>query len=249
MSERRALAFRELNKRFVTLPKGYLPGDTEKKFIPSFDSIPAVTRQDWEGFMLSQPKEFPKDGTRNWEWKSCMNCPVTHVNWEEGKDKNFARAEVQDFVDQVNAEARRQGVPCDYSVDSDDQLHYKYRGDVTGKSTAKYTVAKNEDDELIDVNEGNMNEYITHLGNSNTDGTGDQIQPLGTKKPNAFNIERPSVWIMSKESYSSDPDDGRSMRSGSWLSDIDGVNSAFRFHLTAGSHGVNVGFALARTCH
>jgi hypothetical protein len=230
--------FYEFDAQFVTIPAGFLPND--RKEIASFETgkYPAVTEKLWQKIMGSLPNGYQPKGP---------NYPITHVNWE---DEDGSPAEVQEFLAKLNEKTAHLG--CTYDLPTDRQLHYLIRGDVTGTNTAKFMMAKDQDGSPIDVNDNNRDDYIWHYGNSDT-GSGRQVQPMGTKKVNAFGIERPSVWMMSKDIYdSTHPDWDRSMRGGSWDVIAYGAESRIRHGAFAGRRfdliGL-MGFPLVRTCH
>lgn len=223
----------ELDKQFVTIPEGKLPNGTQ---IASFqaDKYP-VTQKLWGAIMGSLPQSVQAN---------CPDCPITHVNWE---NQDGSPAEVQTFLAKLNERIKKSG--CTYDLPTDAQLHYMIRGDVTGANTAKYSVAKGEQGNLMDVTDANVNQYVTHYNNSNTDGTGRRIQPVGQKTLNAFGIELGNVWKMSKDIYDpAHPEWGRSVRGGSWDYGVGFAESRIRLNADAGARYGNLGFSLVRTC-
>jgi formylglycine-generating enzyme required for sulfatase activity len=222
--------FAQFDAQFVTIPKGFLPNDTNE--IASFETgkYPAVTEKHWQEIMGSLPEGYQP---------TCPNCPITNVHWE---NEDGSPAEVQDFLSKLNEKTAHLG--CTYDLPTDRQLQYLFRGDETGTNTAQFMMAKNQDGSPVDVNDNNRDDYIWHFGNS-----GAKIQPMGTKKVNAFGIERPSVLMMSKDIYDATrPNLGRSMRGGSWGYSASNAESQIRFHAYAGYRNVGMGFPLVRKC-
>jgi hypothetical protein len=92
------------------------------------------------------------------------------------------------------------------------------------------------------VTDQNVNEYVTHGGNSNG-----QIQPVGRKeiRLNAFGIELGNIWKMSKSLLAPR---ARSVRGGSWLYNVLSARSDVSSSTDAGDRRSNLGFALVRQC-
>jgi formylglycine-generating enzyme required for sulfatase activity len=232
----------QLDRQFVTIPEGFLPSEDPQLPenlipVPSFeaDQYP-VTEKLWQEIMGS----FPDAKT---EFKSLgPKYPITHVNWE---NEDGSPAEVQEFLARLNIAAEKAGQRCTYDLPTDHQNWYLQRADVTGKyTTAKYTVAKDEQGNLIDVTDANVDEYMTYSGNSNG-----KIQPVGGKKPNAFGIERGNVWKMSKDIFDSQaPHYGRSSHGCSALFGLCYAEPQTRLSAVAGYRGSRLGFSLVRTC-
>jgi hypothetical protein len=226
--------FAEFDGQFVTVPEGFLPNDSNK--IASFEAVqyPAVTEKLWLEIMGSLPMGYQAKGSR---------YPITRVNWE---NKDGSAAEVQEFLAKLNEKTARLG--CTYDLPTDRQLQYLLRGDETGINTAKFMMATRQDGSPLDVNDNNLDDYIWHFSNSDTR-SGRSVQPMETKKANAFGIERPSVWMMSKDLYDPvQPVFGRTRRGGSFYSCADYAESQFRSSTYAGYRHADVGFALIRTC-
>lgn len=230
VEERAEKAFvTELDKHFVKIPEGLLPpGDdgTQVK-IAAFeaDQYP-VTQKLWKDIMGSLPEGVQPN---------CPHCPITHVNWE---NEDGSSAEVQEFLKKLNLKVAKTG--CTYDLPTDSQLHYMIRGDQTGTNPDLYSAG---------VTDANVNDYVTHWGNSGPEGQ-KQIQPVGQKTLNAFGIELGNVWKMSKDLY--DPTYatwGRSVRGGTWDGGVNGARSDIRLGANAGFRNGSMGFSLVRTCH
>jgi hypothetical protein len=227
-------SYNEFDAQFVTIPKGFLPYDTNE--IASFETgkYPAVTEKLWQEIMGRLPEGYQSKGP---------NYPITHVNWE---NKDRSPAEVQEFLAKLNEQTAHLG--CTYDLPTDRQLQYLFRGDETGTNPAKFMMAKDQGSS-INVNDNNRDDYIWHGNNSDT-GSGRQVQPMGTKKANAFGIERPSVWMMSKDIYDATrPNWGRSMRGGCWVNHGNFAGTRIRNNADSGGRNEFVGFPLVRTCH
>lgn len=212
--------------QFVQVPAGQLPDGTQIAAMQA-DRYP-VTRELWNEIMGGMPAHFP--AAERPTWNASPRIPVTYVNWE---NENGSPAEVQDFLARLNV--REQDTGCVYGLPTDKQLWYLIRGDETGHNQDLYSAG---------VTAGNVNEFVTHWGNS-----GHQIQPVGNKTPNRFGIELGNVWKMSKELY--DPahrNYGRSVRGGGWGSDVYHAESGVRYHACAGDRDGYMGVSLVRTC-
>ena len=226
---------------FVTIPEGYLPvqeGEEEAKLITSFDlnSYP-VTRDLWMEVMRKIPDHVPQRERAT--WANCKKCPVNYVAYENG---NLTPAEIQDFIKALNKKTAL--TKCTYDLPDNHQLWYSIRGDVTGE---------NQDPYSLNVTDENVNQYITHSGNS-----GRQIQSVGRKdafgefviKKNEFGIELGNVWKMSKTIFDpAHPEWGRSIRGGSWYNFVDFAESVGRYFAGTGYRNDHMGFSLLRTCH
>ena len=209
--------------QFVTIPAGVLPSGVA---VASFeaDKYP-VTRELWATIMGEKPVHFPDNGT----WAQDLRKPVTHVSWVNA---DGSPAEVQEFLLRLNRITASQR--CTYDLPTDQQLHYRNRGDVTGQNQDRYSTG---------VTEQNVDDYVTHYGNSNG-----QIQPVGIKLPNAFGVELGNVWVMSKDLYNW----GQYVRGGSWGHDVSTAGSGVRNNAYVSAHvsvrAPYMGFALVRIC-
>lgn len=231
-----ALQYRRssLARGFVRIPAGYLPDGT---YVPSFEAAQTpVTQEFWKEKMGYLPEGVQPN---------CPFCPVTHINWEEDEREGYAPAEVQHFLAKVNADEAKKNTGCTYDLSTNNQLHYMIRADVTGKSTAKYSLAIDPiSGSLIEVNDAHVNEYVTHCKNSN-----DRIQPIGNKKLNAFGIELGNIWKMSKDiADPAHPEYGRSIRGGGWGYNVIYAESDVRRGAGAGDRLDGMGFSLVRRC-
>jgi hypothetical protein len=234
--------------QFVKIPEGFLPGektDSSKISVAAFeaDKYP-VTRKLWSD--MDMPIPDPLKAT----WDSCLSCPITHVTWEETPglhDQVGSEAEIQEFLRRLNMKTAK--LECTYDLPTDIQLHYMIRADATGDRTAPYSIGQGG----VDVDDTNVDDYLTHWNNSN--GT---IQPVGLKKLNAFGIELGNVWKVSKDLYKHLHERtrgswplGRSMRGGSWHNIVtSAAKSDVRRMAQTGSSGRrdNIGFSLVRSC-
>ena len=226
---------------FVTIPKGYLPlqeGEEEAKVVASFDlnSYP-VTRDLWMEEMRKIPDHVPQHERAT--WANCKKCPVNYVAYE---NRDFTPGEIQEFLKRLNE--KTEVTKCTYDLPDNHQLWYSIRGDVTGE---------NQDPYSLNVTDENVNQYITHSGNS-----GGQIQSVGRKdasgefviKKNEFGIELGNVWKMSKTLYDpARPGLGRSISGGSWLGGVGFAKSVGRSYANTGLRNAYMGFSLLRTCH
>ena len=206
--------------QFVSIPAGKLPGGIQ---VASFEANKfPVTRDLWQEIMGGIPGHVPDD--KKAAWHQCPRCPVTYVNWENADGSS---AEVQDFVTKLN---RRQDLSgCTYKLPNDKQLWYVMRGDPTGENQDKYSKG---------VTAHNVNEYVTHSGNSNG-----QVQPVGERRLNAFGVELGNVWKMSSDLYDTSRRNlGRSMRGGSWRLVVSNAESGNRNNANAGNRNSNMGF-------
>jgi hypothetical protein len=228
--------FAEFDAQFVTIPNGFLPDDPNE--IASFETgaYPAVTEELWQEMMGSLPTGYKAKGP---------NYPITHVNWE---NKDGSPAEVQEFLAKLNN--RTAYLDCTYDLPTDRELQYLFRGDETGKNTAQFMMAKDQDGSPLDVNGNNCDDYIWHTYNSNTGSRERRIQPSGTKKVNAFGIERPSVQMMSKDMFDvMNAGFGRSTRGCSWQHYPSGLGeSRSSSFALAGRRVETMGFPLVRRC-
>lgn len=214
--------------QFVQIPAGRLPDGTQIAAHEA-DKFPA-TRELWNEIWGDMPADVPADQRAT--WNQCPRCPVTHVNWE---NQNRSSAEVQEFLGRLNQREAVSGSGCTYDLPTDKQLHYDIRADVTGTNQDIYSAG---------VNGTNVNDYVTHWGNSNR-----QIQPVGQKTLNGFGLELGNIWKMSKDLYdSAHPEWGRSVRGGSWGNDVSLAKSGNRNYAIAGNRGDRMGFSLVRTC-
>ena len=99
---------------------------------------------------------------------------------------------------------------------------------------------------LFDVLDENVDQYVTHSGNSNG-----RIQEIGRKLTNSFGIELGNVYKISKDIYNSEwPSFGRTKLGGSWSDDIQLAKSAPSnlWKTIAGFRWSDTGFSLVRTC-
>ena len=121
------------------------------------------------------------------------------------------------------------------------QLQYIQRGDVTGKNNDTYSKG---------VTEKNVDEYVTHYGNSNKpDPKVHQIQPVGHKKLNEFGIELGNVWEISKNIYDSKhPELGRAAYGRSWRYNASSSSFGKLIGAGVGDRDSYFGFVLLRLC-
>jgi hypothetical protein len=224
--------FEEFNSSFVVVPEGFLPdglpmGGFEAAKYP-------VTRVLWN---LILPEHAVSLG-------NCPTCPVTDVVWDH---EDGSPAEVQFFLERLNARASNRG--CVYDLPTDPQLWYLIRGDVTGKSVARYSVAKvsgagSSGTEFVSLDDENVDPYLIHDGNS-----AGRPRPVGTKRTNAFGLELGNVWRLSKDPfYPARPDVGRTARGGSWFFDLHCASSRYKTIAYAGDRQDSIGFSLVRRC-
>ena len=220
----------QFRAQFVPIPAGQLPDGTPIAAMEA-DRYP-VTRELWREIMPENhgiPDAVPEDLRAN--WFQSPRAPVTHVNWDH---ENGTPAEVQRFLARLNQ--REAGTNCTYDLPTDKELWYLIRADVTGQNRDLYSNG---------VTAQNVNDYLTHAGNSNN-----QVQPVGHKWTNAFGIELGNVWKISKEDYDpTEPALGRAIRGGSCANDVSFAKSRFRGSAGAGNRVDDMGFALVRTCH
>lgn len=233
-------------KNFVFIPEGDLPIGNMPMGLPkgenhveSFEAGRfAVTRRIWNLFMGGMPaaflEKFRQDGKSEEEalqaWNSDLDLPVTYVNWE---NYDGSRAEVQTFLATVN---QRLGDGCTYDLPTDKQLWYQNRADRTGENKDQYSAG---------VTRQNLNDYVTHAGNSNN-----RIPRVGSKKLNKFGVSiGDGILKMSKDlSNQQSPEQGRSIRGGSWIGLTVAALSVARFRAFAGNRSGDMGFSLVRTC-
>jgi hypothetical protein len=228
--------FVEFESQFVKIPqvtlpklKGY-PYDTS---VPPFEtSRYPVTRKIWVDLMGEESLHVDLKDT----WRECPDCPITHVTWEE---KDASPAEIQEFLRRLNELTAKLG--CTYDLPTDPQLWAAIRGDVTGEDQSPYSKG---------VTHLNVKEYVTYSENSDTDGTGKKIQPVGLKKLNAFGIELGNVIKITKDLRTPDlPIRTQRIRGASWSSERSLVNSDYEFlGILVGNRNSFVGFALVRNC-
>ena len=200
--------------------------------------------------MGEMPPHVPEDLKA--AWNQCPDCPVTHVAYEEydldekgehKKDKDgkdlIKAAEVQEFLKKLNEKA--EGTGCHYDLPTFAQLRYTQRADATGENKDKYSKG---------ITDKNVDEYVTHYGNSNKpDPKVRQIQPVGHKKLNEFGIELGNVWKISKGMYHPvNSEWGRAACGGGWCFNASSASSEERIYANVGYRHSNVGFALLRTC-
>jgi formylglycine-generating enzyme required for sulfatase activity len=218
--------------QFVQVPPGMLPDGTQIAAMEA-DRYP-VTREFWNEIMGGMPEHVP--AANRVTWNDAPRVPVTFVSWE---NQNGSPAEVQGFLARLNE--REQATGCVYDLPTDQQLWYLIRGDVTGQNRDLYSAG---------VIAANVNEFVTYYGNSNPDGTGNQIQSVGNKTSNRFGIELGNVWKMSKDLHSpAQRSHGRSIRGGGWNNDINFAESGVRSSAYAGYRFDYVGLALVRSCN
>lgn len=233
---------------FVKIPAGNLPapngpngpGGVGRRVEPFETSRYPVTREFWEKVMGSVPISIPRKARA--KWSECPKCPMTYVAWEDWDKQNRRSipAEIQEFIQRLNRMERKYSKDsksyCTYDLPTDDQLWYSIRGDVTGTNTDPYSAG---------VTDQNVNDYVTHWENSDQ-----QIQRVGRKAANRFEVELGNVWKMSKALYDSEhPKWGRSVRGGGWRSCVSLAGSGICIPADSGYRCVSVGFSLVRTCH
>jgi formylglycine-generating enzyme required for sulfatase activity len=223
----------KFQQEFVTIPEGKLPyvNGYPKMFIKSFEAARyPVTRELWNEIMGDIPPRVPRDEIPT--WNQCPTCPVTYVRFE---DEDFSPSEIQVFLRRLNQ--KTQGLGCTYELPTINQLHYMIRADVTGENTDKYSLG---------VTDANVDEYVTHIGNSNR-----KIQPVGVKTPNAFKIELGNVSSISR-SPDFDSDNqlwGRKAIGGSYSTLLTQAQSDHRSGVMAGDPRSDSGFSLVRKCN
>jgi formylglycine-generating enzyme required for sulfatase activity len=230
--------FFEFDAQFVKIPRVTLPASDEYpgglSVFPFETSRYPVTRQIWVDIMGEESLDpYLKE---HWNWKECPDCPITIVAWE---NEDGSPAEIQEFLKRVNFKTAKLG--CTYDLPTDPQLWATIRGDISGENRDPYSAG---------VTEANVDDYLTHEGNSNTDGIGPKIQPIGRKKLNSFGIELGNIWKMSKDIYDSvHPNWGRSKRGGGWFDSKVNMRSDNRSGLSfPGVRYTHVGFTLVRKC-
>jgi hypothetical protein len=230
--------FAEFDSQFVKIPHVTLPkvqffyGD--HSVAPFVTSRYPITRQTWVDIMGEENLHL--DLKTN--WKDCPECPITLVAWE---NEDESPAEIQEFLKRLNEKTAI--LECTYDLPTDPQLWATLRGDETGE---------NQDPISKGVVYSNMYHYITFLGNSDTDGSGPKIQPVGHKRLNAFEIELGNVVKMSKSDNrwsKSSPNLGRTTRGNSWVHE-EGyhTNSEHYDRALPGRRYKDVGFVLVRNC-
>jgi len=211
--------------QFVQIPAGRLADGTQIEAVEA-DKYP-VTRELWNVIMGGMPEHVPADQRAS--WNRSPRVPVTHVNWENA---DRSRAEIQDFIDRLNQREIASG--CTYALPGDKLLLYLNTGDPSGENQDPYSAG---------VTEQNVDQFVNYR-NSNG-----QIQPVGLKTPNRFGIELGNVWKISKDLYdAARPSWGRSVRGGSWCSDVRSAGLGVRDFALAGYRSGNMGFSLVRTC-
>ena len=211
---------------FVQIPKGRLPNGTR---IAAFETTRTpVTREFWMEIMGDKP---PGAKETQADWIAHPDLPVTHVAYE---NEDRSPAEVQEFLRRLNERTVQTG--CRYDLPTDDQLHYSIRGDVTGQNHDSYSAG---------VTKANVNNFVTHSGNSDW-----RLQPVGHKQLNAFGIELGNVWKLSRDIYDSERHEwGSSMRGGSFNFPDKLAKSKIRNAAGAGRRKGDIGFTLVRTCN
>ncbi len=221
--------YEEFYRGFVVVPSGSLPLGSEA--VDSFEAARApVTRALWNEIMPDRAISVDH----------CANCPVTDVAWEHA---DGSPAEVQEFLERLNE--RTQLYRCIYDLPTDQQLWYMIRADVTGRSLAPFGLAGDSTvGALVDIRYENADDYIFHEGNSR-----ERIQPIGSKRANAFGIELGNVWKMSKDPFTTPQGSyGRVARGGSWFFDLSCAESSYRTIVYPGDRQDFVGLSLVRTC-
>ncbi len=224
------IRFEEFDRGFVSIPGGYLP----QKPLPvePFEAAKSpVTRELWNELMPDLRVNLDH----------CPSCPVTEVAWE---NTDGAPAEVQTFLERLNK--RTKLYRCTYDLPTDLQLWYLIRADLTGSSQAPFSIAQDRaTGERIEINYKNADQYVIHEANSKG-----RVQPIGSKKTNAFEIELGNVWKMTKDLIDeTQPLGGRTARGGSWFFDVSCAESNYRTIVYPGDRQNFVGFSLVRKCH
>jgi formylglycine-generating enzyme required for sulfatase activity len=227
----------KLEQQFMEIPDGFLPSKNQPHSgelisVSSFQADRyAVTQALWQVFM--------KDLSDDVQLK-CPNCPIV--------GKNLAQVGI--FLKKLNEAAKKSGQCWTYDLPTDSELDYMMRGDVSGLRPASYTVVKDEQGNLIEVTNENRDEYVIHSGNSDTDGAGPKLQPVDSKKPNAFglhilgNVRRMSKTYTNQSCIVY----GLVTRGGSFTSDVNYVRSHFRQTAKYDEDFNEVGFTLVRRC-
>ncbi len=218
--------FDEFDLGFVQIPSGFLPDGLA---MGGFESAKyPVTRELWNLIM-------PDHGVT---LGSCATCPVTGVVWD---NEDGSPAEVQTFLERLNSRTSDRG--CTYDLPTDRELWYLIRGDVSGKNTARYSVAQVRG-EFVNLNDENVDEYVTHEGNS-----AGRPRSVGLKRTNAFGLELGNVLRLSKDPYyTAHPSAGRSARGGCWFFDVRCASSKYKTIAYAGDRQDYIGFSLVRRC-
>jgi hypothetical protein len=226
--------FADFDARFVKIPRVTLPPIFDHEgvsVLPFVISRYPVTRQIWVDIM----GENSLHNKLKFNWKDCINCPITYVAWEDHWSER--PAEIQTFLARLNEKTSKLG--CTYDLPTDPQLWASIRGDETGENQDPYSKG---------VTDENLDEYVTYYGNSGTDG-GRKLQPVGHKKLNAFGIELGNIWKVSKDLLvPSNPLFGRSRIGGSWKSSPEWAKSNRITFAGIGNRSDDIGFTLVRYC-
>lgn len=245
----RTQALKKISNRFVRVPEARLPNG---KIISSFEALSVVTRGDWESFMVQPPKRY-QTGPGNWAWNNCRSCPVTHVSIREIEENGEEEVgEIPSFVRYVNREAEEQSQRCVYSVGTAEQWQVAFVGRSEDLAEHPYLTAKTKDGTGAEVfvrisTDQEASTYIWHGRNSDLDGSGPMIQPMGTKPQNILGLERPSVSILTESQYSPDhPEFGYAVMGASFSDDISEARAEFQAGMKRANE--SVGFSLVRVC-
>jgi formylglycine-generating enzyme required for sulfatase activity len=194
---------------------------------------------------ISKPFYLQKTEVTQGQWKSVMgqnpsfhsdcgdDCPVENVSWDE----------VQIFLEKLNNLEGLEGAGR-YRLPTEAEWEYACRA---GTST-EFSFGD-------DV--GQLYNYAWFIENS------DQINPVGTKKPNPWGIYdmHGNVWEWVEDNlhrnYNGAPDDGRAwvghpqadrvVRGGGWNYDARNCRSAARHYFAPDFNGSNYGFRIARS--
>ncbi len=224
--------FKDFSAGFIKIPSGFLPNGLP---MGGFEAAKyPVTRDLWNQMM----PDFAVSLGAN------PSCPVTEVAWD---NSDGSPAEVQVFLERLNAKTA--GLGCVYDLPTDPELWYLIRGDVSGKSTARYSLgvaggSSSGIERVVLLNDENVDDYITHEGNSSG-----RLRPVGLKRVNAFGLELGNVWKLSKDPYYvSQPKVGRTARGGCWFFDLSCASSHYKTIAYAGDRQDFIGFSLVRRC-